>query len=214
MGLTQIARPVFLHRQHELERQDRDGAAVQRHTLEQLLKRACDTEYGKAHGFTGIRHYEDFAGAVPVNTYEELKADIDRMRHGESDILWPGRVRWFAKSSGTTADKSKFIPVSTEGLQKAHYSGGFDAVAYYLRNNPDSRIFDGKSLILGGSHDPNYDVKDSMVGDVSAIMLRENGFPEDRALPCPQVPGTLPADRRAGGHRRDVRSDRGLRAGR
>ena len=171
MGLTKIARPVFLHRQHELERQDRDGAAVQRHTLEQLLKRACNTEYGNAHGFAGIRRYEDFAGAVPVNTYEELKADIDRMRHGGRDILWPGRVRWFAKSSGTTADKSKFIPVSTEGLQKAHYSGGFDSVAYYLRNNPDSRIFDGKSLILGGSHDPNYDVKDSMVGDVSAIML-------------------------------------------
>ena len=171
MGLTRIARLVFQHRQQELERQDSDGAAVQRRTLERLLKKAHATEYGKAHGFSGIRRYEEFAGAVPVNSYEDLKADIDRMRHGESDILWPGRVKWFAKSSGTTADKSKFIPVSREGLQEAHYSGGFDSVAYYLRNHPDSRIFDGKSLILGGSHDPNYNVKGSMVGDVSAIML-------------------------------------------
>ena len=171
MNLTRIARLAFEPRQRELQRQDQDGAAPQREVLAQLLHKAKGTEYGRMHGFADTRVYEEFASRVPVNTYEELKAAIDRMRHGESDVLWPGDVKWFAKSSGTTADKSKFIPVSREGLQKAHYQGGFDTLAFYLHNHPESRIFDGKSLILGGSHAPNYNVKDSMVGDVSAIML-------------------------------------------
>jgi hypothetical protein len=106
-----------------------------------------------------------------VNTYEELKGDIDRMRQGETDILWPGRVKWYAKSSGTTNDKSKFIPVSAEGLKKIHYAGGWDTVAFYFRNNPKSKLFDGKGLILGGSHAPNYNMKDSLVGDLSAILI-------------------------------------------
>ena len=117
------------------------------------------------------RSYEEFAHNVPVNTYEELKGDIDRMRHGEKDILWPGIVKWYAKSSGTTNDKSKFIPVSDEGLQNIHYQGGNDAVAMYLQNNPKSRLFDGKSLILGGSHSSNYNVAGSLVGDLSAILI-------------------------------------------
>ena len=92
---------------------------------------------------------------MPLNSYEELKGYIDQMRHGESDVLWPGRVKWYAKSSGTTADKSKFIPVSPQGLKDTHYAGGTDAVALYLHNNPKSRIFDGRALILGGSRAPN-----------------------------------------------------------
>ena len=111
-----------------------------------------------------------FAARVPLTDYEALKGDIDRMRHGERDILWPGRVRWYAKSSGTTNDKSKFIPVSDRGLQHLHYAGGRDSVAVYLRNRPDSRLFTGRSLILGGSHQPNYDSPSSRVGDLSAIL--------------------------------------------
>lgn len=94
------------------------------------------------------------------------------MRHGESDVLWKGQVRWYAKSSGTTNDKSKFIPVSPDGLKRIHYAGGTDCVASYLRNNPDSRFFSGKGLILGGSHAPNYNLKDSLVGDLSAILIQ------------------------------------------
>ena len=94
------------------------------------------------------------------------------MRHGEKDVLWPGKVIWYAKSSGTTNDKSKFIPVSPEGLKGIHYRGGTDAVALYLRENPESRFFSGKGLILGGSHSPNYNVKDSLVGDLSAILIQ------------------------------------------
>lgn len=138
------------------------GEALQRAVLEHLISTAKDTEYGRNHDFAGIKGYDDFMARVPVNTYEELKGDIDRMRQGEADILWPGRVKWYAKSSGTTNDKSKFIPVSNEGLQKIHYAGGRDSVALYLRNNPKSRMFDGKGLILGGSHAPNYNLPDSL----------------------------------------------------
>ena len=118
-----------------------------------------------------------------MNTYEELKADIDRMRHGEQNILWPGRVKWYAKSSGTTNDKSKFIPVSDNGSKHIHYQGGTDVVALYLRNNPKSRMFDGKGLILGGSHAPNYDLPDSLVGDLSAILI-ENINPLPTSCAC------------------------------
>ncbi len=193
MSLTSIGRLAFEPRQRELERQDRDGGAVQRETLRSLIGKAKDTSYGREHGYATIRSYDDFARQVPLNTYEELKGDIDRMRHGEHDILWPGLVKWYAKSSGTTADKSKFIPVSQEGLHKAHYAGGFDALAFYLRNHPESRILDGKSLILGGSHVPNYDVKDAIVGDVSAIML-ENVNPLVNLVRVPKKETALIAD--------------------
>ena len=139
--------------------------------LQHLLERAKDTEYGRNHLFGSTKTYDDFAKNVPVNTYEELKGDIDRMRHGEENVLWPGQVKWYAKSSGTTNDKSKFIPVSNEGLNRIHYQGGKDTVALYLRNNPDSRMFDGKGLILGGSHSPNYNLHNSLVGDLSAILI-------------------------------------------
>lgn len=171
MSLTSIAGKFFLPRQKELERHQKEGEVLQNEVLQYLLARAKNTEYGRKHIFDIIKSYEDFVANVPVNTYEELKGDIDRMRHGERDVLWPGSVRWYAKSSGTTNDKSKFIPVSHEGLQNLHYAGGKDAVALYLRNNPRSRMFDGRGLILGGSHSPNYNVSNSLVGDLSAILI-------------------------------------------
>ena len=171
MSITSIARLYFLKRQKELERHMNEGAQMQNDVLRSLLRRASDTEYGRNHIFNMTKSYEDFANNVPVNTYEELKGDIDRMRHGEKDVLWPGTVKWYAKSSGTTNDKSKFIPVSADGLKHIHYQGGNDAVAMYLQNNPKSRLFDGRSLILGGSHSPNYNVAGSLVGDLSAILI-------------------------------------------
>lgn len=171
MSLTGIIRNFFVPRQRQLERHNSDGETLQRDVLRKLLQTAKDTEYGHSHHFAEASGYDDFARNTPINTYEELKGDIDRMRHGESDVLWRGKVKWYAKSSGTTNDKSKFIPVSKEGLQWVHYQGGKDAVAMYLQNNPKSRIFDGRSLILGGSHSPNYNLKDSLVGDLSAILI-------------------------------------------
>ena len=193
MSLTKIVRLAFVPRQKELARQAREGAPVQQKMLRYLTDQARNTEFGRRYGLPEVRTYEDFAARVPLHTYEELKQDIDRMRHGADDILWPGRVKWYAKSSGTTADKSKFIPVSREGLQKAHYRGGFDSLAYYLQNHPESRIFDGKALILGGSHAPNFNVKDSLVGDVSAIML-ENINPIANLVRIPKKETALISD--------------------
>ncbi len=171
MGLTKIASKLFLPRLRELEQHATQPEALQQAVLKRLIERGKSTEYGRNHLMDSFRGYDDFAKNIPVNTYEELKGDIDRMRHGEQNVLWPGLVKWYAKSSGTTNDKSKFIPVSSEGLHHIHYMGPRDCVAFYLRNNPDSRIFDGKSLILGGSHSPNYNVAGSLVGDLSAILI-------------------------------------------
>ncbi len=143
----------------------------QQQILRQLIDSAKETEYGRKYGFSSIRNYEDFAIAVPLVTYEKIKSDIDRMRHGERDILWHGQVKWYAKSSGTTNDKSKFIPVSQEGLVDLHYRGSTDVVALYLAEHPQSKVFDGKALILGGSHAPNYNIENALVGDLSAILI-------------------------------------------
>ena len=193
MRLTQIIGKVFVPRQRALERYQNDGELLQRGVLTHLIGAAKDTEYGRHHAFTAIKGYDDFVSHVPVNTYEELKGDIDRMRQGETDILWPGRVKWYAKSSGTTNDKSKFIPVSPEGLQKIHYAGGRDSVAIYLRNNPKSAMFDGKGLILGGSHAPNYNLPGSLVGDLSAILI-ENINPMANLFRVPKKQTALLSD--------------------
>ena len=166
---------------------------MQRAVLAHLTDCAKNTEYGRNHAFSAIKDYESFAKNVPVNTYEELKGDIDRMRQGEQDVLWPGRVKWYAKSSGTTNDKSKFIPVSPEGLKHIHYQGGSDTVAIYLRNNPESRIFDGRGLILGGSHSTNYNLSGSLVGDLSAILI-ENINPIVNLIRVPSKQTALLAD--------------------
>ena len=171
MDFTGIARMVFASRARQIERYANEAETLQRAVLGHLLTKAKDTEYGREHIFAATRGYEEFVKNTPVNTYEELKGDIDRMRHGESDVLWPGRVKWYAKSSGTTNDKSKFIPVSPDGLKQVHYKGGTDAVVLYMRNNPKSRMFSGKGLILGGSHAPNYNLPGSLVGDLSAILI-------------------------------------------
>ena len=193
MSLTQFVRKIFIPRQRALEKYQYGGEALQRAVLDQLLSKARDTEYGRNHAFQSIKGYDDFIDHVPVNTYEELKGDIDRMRQGEMDILWPGRVKWYAKSSGTTNDKSKFIPVSKDGLQDIHYAGGFDSVAIYLRNNPQSRLFDGRALILGGSHAPNYNLRDSLVGDLSAILI-ENINPLANLVRVPKKQTALLSD--------------------
>lgn len=193
MNITSIARRVFLKRQKELEKHQNHGVEMQHEVLQNLVECAVDTEFGSKHSFVKITDGESFAKNVKVNTYEDLKADIDRMRHGEKNILWPGAVKWYAKSSGTTNDKSKFIPVSYDGLQTVHYKGGFDAVALYLRNNPKSRIFDGRSLILGGSHAPNYNLEGSLVGDLSAILI-ENINPLANLVRVPKKSTALLSD--------------------
>ena len=193
ISLTSIVRNAFLSRQKELERHDNEAEELQAGVLKYLLANGRHTAYGRQHGMGGMNGYEDFAAGVPLNTYEELKAGIDRMRHGEANVLWPGVVKWYAKSSGTTNDKSKFIPVSHDGLKNLHYKGGTDAVALYPRNNPYSRMFDGKGLILGGSHSPNYNLRNSIVGDLSAIHI-ENINPLANLVRVPKKQTALLSD--------------------
>lgn len=193
MSLTSIVRRVFVPRQHQLLQHQSGGEALQERALRYLIERGKDTEYGRNYLLYATRSYDEFAKNVPLNTYEDLKDYIDRMRHGEENVLWPGQVKWYAQSSGTTNDKSKFIPVSHEGLQNIHYQGGKDTVAFYLRNNPDSRMFDGRSLILGGSHSPNYNVEGSLVGDLSAILI-ENINPLANLVRVPKKATALLSD--------------------
>ena len=172
MNSTQLIGKLFVSRQKAIDLYAVKPAEIQDKVFRHLISKATDTKWGAQHQYAQIQTYHDFQQQVPVQTYEEVKPYVERMRQGESDVLWPGKVCWFAKSSGTTNDKSKFIPVSKDGLHDAHYAGGADCVASYLRNNPQSRFFSGKGLILGGSHAPNYNLKNSLVGDLSAILIQ------------------------------------------
>ncbi|MDD5862845.1 MAG: GH3 auxin-responsive promoter family protein [Prevotella sp.] len=193
MSITKLVRPLFRPRLKALEQHRSHGVELQERVLQQLIAKGRDTEYGVKHSLNVTHNYNEFAANIPVNTYEELKGDIDRMRHGEENVLWPGLVKWYAKSSGTTNDKSKFIPVSQDGLHDIHYKGGADCVAFYLRNHPESRLFDGRSLILGGSHSPNYNVAGSLVGDLSAILI-ENINPIANLVRVPKKATALLSD--------------------
>lgn len=170
MNSTRLISTLFKPRQKATALYATQAEALQHKVFCRLMKDAAHTEWGLKYGYKDIKRYQDFQ-RVPIQTYEEIKPYVERMRHGEKDVLWRGEVQWFAKSSGTTNDKSKFIPVSREGLHDIHYAGGMDAVALYLQQNPESRFFSGKGLILGGSHAPNYNVKRSLVGDLSAILI-------------------------------------------
>ena len=176
MNETSLFRWVLNSRVKKIDKYATEAEKIQRDVLKRLISTASGTEWGIKHNYASISNYEKFASAVEVQNYETLKGYIDRMRHGEKDILWKGGCKWYAKSSGTTNDKSKFIPVTPAGLQNSHYKGGADVVALYLANNPQSRIFSGKGLILGGSHAPNYNLPGSLVGDLSAILI-ENCSP-------------------------------------
>ena len=172
MNITKVLDAVYFKpRRKQIEQYTDHAAALQRGVLQQLVRKAAKTEWGRKYDYDTIQTYEEFKQRVPIQTYEEVKPYVMRLRSGEQNLLWPSEIRWFAKSSGTTNDKSKFIPVSREALRDTHYKGGQDAVALYLGQNPESRMFSGKGLILGGSHAPNLNTNHSLVGDLSAILI-------------------------------------------
>ena len=117
---------------------------VQNELLESLILKSRNTEWGKKYDYKSINNYKDFASRVPIQSYETLKPYIDRIRNGEQQILWCSDIKWFAKSSGTTTGKSKFIPVSKETLIDCHYKGGKDLLAIYHHNHPESKLILGK----------------------------------------------------------------------
>ena len=148
---------------------------VQEALLMGLISKAKDTEIGVKYGFSSIRSYADFARQIPITTYEEYQPYIERSRTGENNIFWPTPIKWFAKSSGTTDANSKFIPVSQESLEDCHYEASKDLLSIYLNNNPDSQLFTGKGLRLGGSKEL-YKEHGTSFGDLSAILIDNMPF--------------------------------------
>ncbi len=149
---------------------------VQRETILQLLNSARDTEFGKKYDFKSIDSESEFKNRLPLQSYEVIKPYVERLRKGDTDILWPGEIKWFAKSSATTGDKSKYIPLSAQALAECHFRGPKDTLAIYIRNFPETRIFSGKGLTIGGSNQVNKFNHKSFVGDLSAILIENSPF--------------------------------------
>ena len=172
MNITDLIRNVFAHRIRAFERYASEPGRIQEDVLRKLVAEAENTEWGKKYSYSSIKSSDDFSTGVPVNDYESLKPYVERMRHGEQNLIWPSKVDWYAQSSGTTNDKSKYIPVTAEGLKNIHYKGGADCVAVYLDINRESRFFSGKGLILGGSFNKEANPDGSRTGDLSAVLMQ------------------------------------------
>ncbi len=149
---------------------------AQNDLLLSLVEKAKNTEWGKKYDFDTIKDVKTFQERLPVQDYEQLKIYVERLRKGEHNLLWPTEIKWFAKSSGTTSDKSKFIPVSPEALEDCHMKGGKDMLSLYCNNRPDTEIFAGKGLVMGGSHSVSEFSSNSYFGDISAILVQNFPF--------------------------------------
>ncbi len=173
--INSIASWFLKKRMHQIELFIKYPNEVQQDVLNGLIDSAKDTFIGKKFDFSSINCYKDFSEKVPVFSYEEFSDKIELARKGENNIFWSSKIKWFAKSSGTTNAKSKFIPVSDESLQDCHYAAGKDLLCMYLNNNPNSQLFTGKSLRLGGSKSP-YEKNGTFYGDLSAILIDNMPF--------------------------------------
>ena len=162
-------------RLHQMELFIKYPHEVQFELLKKLVQKAKNTDVGKKYDFASISNYNDYASRVPLQQYEDFEPQIERCRRGENNIFWPSTIKWFAKSSGTTNAKSKFIPVSDESLENCHLAAGKDMLCMYLNNNPESRLFSGKSLRLGGSKEL-YRNNGTIFGDLSAILIENMPF--------------------------------------
>ncbi len=169
--LTKLINAFFARRRKEIEFFMEHPQQVQQQQLKWLLNRAENTVFGREHGFSAVRTAEEFAAAVPVVDYDSFQSYIARIRAGEQNVLWPTEIKWFAKSSGTTSSKSKFIPVSHEGLQGGHMQGPRDVLCLFAHLYPQSHVFEGKTLTLGGSHRLESTGGKAQEGDLSAILI-------------------------------------------
>ena len=168
-----ILRAYFSRREAAIDRFRRHPAEVQQQMLRRLLDRGAGTHFGRQYGLKGVRSAERFAAAVPAFDYETFKPYIERMREGERDVAAPGRVRLFARSSGTTSDRSKYIPVTAESVWRNHSMGMRDVATLYMASHPESHVLEGKTLTLGGScrREQGY-----LAGDLSALLIHEMSF--------------------------------------
>ncbi|MHB1177401.1 MAG: GH3 auxin-responsive promoter family protein [Daejeonella sp.] len=167
---------IMKKRMHQIELFIKYPYDVQDEWFQNLISSAQHTEWGKIHGYASIYTQDQFKARVPIQTYDTLKPYIERMLAGEQNVLWPSEIKWFARSSGTTNDRSKFIPVSEESLEECHFKGGKDLLTMYCDNRPDTKIFTGKCLVLGGSHQINQLNADSCYGDLSAVLIKNLPF--------------------------------------
>jgi len=161
---------------HQIELFMKYPIEVQNDWLMKLLSAARNTEWGLKYDYQSIKTPEEFRRRLPVQNYETIKPYIIRLRQGEQNLLWNSDIKWFAKSSGTTNDKSKFIPVSMEALEECHFKGGKDLLSIYCNNNPDTKMFSGKLLSMGGSHRISSFSNESFYGDLSAILIQNLPF--------------------------------------
>ncbi|MDO6599474.1 GH3 auxin-responsive promoter family protein [Tenacibaculum sp. 1_MG-2023] len=162
-------------RKHQIELFLKYPDDVQQELLKRLVETAKNTELGKQLDFSSINNYTDFADAVPIQKYESIEPLIERCRKGEQNLFWPTNIRWFAKSSGTTNAKSKYIPVSDEALENCHLKAGKDMLCLYINNNEETKMFTGKGLKLGGST-AIYEDNNTYFGDLSAIITENLPF--------------------------------------
>ncbi|HUH33193.1 MAG TPA: GH3 auxin-responsive promoter family protein, partial [Daejeonella sp.] len=167
---------IMKKRMHQIELFVKYPHDVQEEWFQSLISSAQHTEWGKEHGYPSIYNQTTFKERVPIQNYDTLKPYIERMLKGEQNVLWPSEIKWFAKSSGTTSDRSKFIPVSEEALEECHFKGGKDLLTLYCNNRPNTKIFTGKCLVLGGSHQINQLNSESSYGDLSAVLIKNLPF--------------------------------------
>lgn len=151
-------------------------SSAQRNVLQHLVTQAQYTEFGRKYSFSKLFTVKDFKQKVPIQEYDDIKPYIERMMKGEENILWNTPINWFAKSSGTTSDKSKFIPISEESLKDIHFKASKDVLTNYYKNFPESDLLTGKSLVVGGSHQVNTLQSDIQYGDLSAVLMQNTPF--------------------------------------
>ncbi len=180
-------------RMRRIEQFMRDPEPVQQRWFQRLVESARYTEFGRRYGFANLRTIEAFRANVPIHDYDALKSDIARMMHGERDVLWPGEVRWFSKSSGTTSERSKFIPVPRSNLIHAHLAGIWDSLALLYHNCPDLQAFRYRNLYMPGSFSALPDYPKTRVGDVSAVLAYHAPF-IGRIFQVPDVDTALMPD--------------------
>jgi len=174
--LNSVISWIMKQRIHQIELFIKYPNEMQHDCLQWLVSSAKKTEWGTRYDYKTIETREQFTERVPINTYDDLRPFIDRLRKGEQNILWPQEIKWFAKSSGTTSDKSKFIPMSEDAIEDCHFKGGKDVLTFYCNNNPETLLFSGKGITLGGSHVASEFDNDAVYGDLSAILIQNMPF--------------------------------------
>jgi len=170
---------------NQIEQFKKYPAETQKDILFNILNTAAFTEWGQKFNYKSISSVSEYQSRVPVQTYEDLVPYVERLQRGEKNLLWPGAIKWYAKSSGTTSTRSKFIPMTMESLKECHYRAAKDILAIYTLNNPETKIFTGKGLTLGGSHEISKVNNEFLYGDLSAILI-ENSPPWVEIIRAPK----------------------------